>query len=145
MGATSISADVFVGDGEMAELCRAFDWSGTSLGPPSDWSHSLRTTVGTLLCCRNPMFLFWGPDLIQFYNDAYRPSLGNAGRHPAALGARAKEFWTDIWDTIGPQIDGVMSHGKSVWFEDQYLPIERNGRLEEVWWTYSYSPVRDDN
>ncbi len=91
------------------------------------------------------MFLWWGPELVQLYNDAYRPSLGEGGRHPGALGARAREFWTDIWDAIGPEIEQVMTTGEATWHEDQYLPIERNGHLEDVWWTYSYSPVRDDD
>jgi signal transduction histidine kinase len=136
---------VFVGGGEMAARCRQFDWAATSLGPVQQWPLSLRTTVSTLLEARNPMFLWWGPDLIQFYNDAYRPSLGQSGRDSTALGAKGRECWTDIWDTIGPQIEGVMTRGESVWFEDAYIPIERNGHMEDVWWTYSYSPVRDDD
>ena len=91
------------------------------------------------------MFLWWGPELIQLYNDAYRPSFGAEGRHPRALGMRGRECWTDIWEVIGPQIEQVMSSGEATWHEDQYLPIERNGRLEDVWWTYSYSAVRDEN
>ena len=136
---------LFAGAGEMRALCRAFDWSTTPLGPSRSWSQSLRTTVGIVLASRNPMFLWWGPELVQVYNDAYRPSLGEGGRHPRALGARGREFWTDIWDTIGPQIAQVMGGGESTWHEDQYLPIERNGRLEDVWWTYSYSPVHGDD
>jgi PAS domain S-box-containing protein len=129
----------------MHERCRAMDWAATPLGPVSGWSRSLRTTAGIVLGSRNPMFLFWGPELVQLYNDAYRPSLGEDGRHPRALGMRAREFWTDIWDTIGPQIEQVMTTGEATWHENQYLPIQRNGRLEDVWWTYSYSPVRDDD
>ena len=91
------------------------------------------------------MFLWWGPELIQIYNDAYRPSFGAEGRHPRALGMRGRECWTDIWEVIGPQIEQVMTTGEATWHEDQYLPIERNGRLEDVWWTYSYSPVRDED
>jgi signal transduction histidine kinase len=141
----SVAENVFVGDSEMAQLCRDFDWASTALGPVESWSHSLRTIVSTLLMSRHPMFLWWGPELVQIYNDAYRPSLGAGGRHPRALGARGKEFWTEIWDAIGPQIDAVMSGEGATWHEDQHLPIERNGRLEDVWWTYSYSPVRDDD
>jgi signal transduction histidine kinase len=136
---------LFAGPGEMRALCRAFDWGSTPLGPVSGWSRSLRTAVDIVLGSRNPMFLWWGPGLTQVYNDAYRPSLGGDGRHPRALGMRGKEFWTDIWETIGPQIEQVMTTGEPTWHEDQYLPIERNGRLEDVWWTYSYSPVRDDD
>jgi hypothetical protein len=115
---------VFPGASEMAARCRAFDWSTTPLGPVDGWSQSLRTIAGAVLTSRNPMFLWWGPELVQLYNDAYRPSLGDGApgggaRHPAALGARGREFWTDIWSVIGPQVDGVMSRGESVWFEDQ--------------------------
>ncbi|MDB4905437.1 MAG: hypothetical protein JWO05_221 [Gemmatimonadetes bacterium] len=136
---------LFAGPGEMRALCRATDWSSTPLGAPREWSQSLRTTVGIVLDCRNPMFLWWGPDLVQFYNDAYRPSLGQGDRHPRALGAKGREFWTDIWGVIGPQVTQVMTTGESTWHVDQHLPIERNGTLEDVWWTYSYSPVRDDD
>ena len=136
---------LFDGPGEMRALCRAFDWSRTPLGPSTSWPQSLRTTVGIILASRNPMFLFWGPELIQVYNDAYRPSLGHGGRHPRALGMRGREFWTDIWHAIGPQIHQVMTTGEPTWHEDQYLPIERNGRLEDVWWTYGYSPVFGDD
>ena len=129
----------------MAQRCRDFDWAQTALGAVESWSRSLRTTVSTLLMSRHPMFLWWGPDLVQIYNDAYRPSLGGDGRHPRALGAKGREFWTEIWDAIGPQIDSVMAGAGATWHEDQYLPIDRNGRREDVWWTYSYSPVRDDD
>ncbi len=136
---------LFAGPGEMRALCRAFDWASTPLGPVEGWSQSLRTTATTVLASRNPMFLWWGPELVQIYNDDYRPSLGGDGRHPQALGKRAEDFWTDIWEAISPQIEQVMTTGEPTWHEDQYLPIERNGRLEDVWWTYSYSPVLDDD
>ena len=136
---------VFSHDGEMGRLCREMDWSRTPLGPVSGWSYSLRATVHTVLHSRHPMFLFWGPELVQIYNDGYRPSLGAGGRHPRALGMRGDEFWTDIWDIIGPQIHQVMTTGEATWHENQLVAIERNGRMEEVYWTYSYGPVRDDD
>ncbi|HEY9230057.1 MAG TPA: PAS domain-containing protein, partial [Gemmatimonadaceae bacterium] len=102
-----------------------------------------------VIASRNPMLLFWGPELVQFYNDAFRPSLGvstgPSPRHPRALGMRAKDFWTDTWGIVGPQIEGVMTRGESVWFENLRVPIERNGRLDDAWWTYGFSPVRDDD
>ena len=137
--------DLFAGPGEMRALCRDFDWSATPLGPVGGWSQSLRTTVRTMLASPSPMFLWWGADLIQLYNDAYRPSFGSKGRHPAALGMRGRECWTDIWPTVGPQIDRAYTSGEPTWNEDFFLPIERNGALEDVWWTYSYSPAFDDN
>jgi signal transduction histidine kinase len=140
---SDLAFTLFIGKGEMAARCRAFDWASTPLGPISTWSPSLRTTVGIVLECRNPMFLWWGPELVQIYNDAYKPSLGLGDRDAHALGATGRSFWTDIWETIGPQIEQVCTTGESTWHEDQYLPIERNGRLEDVWWTYSYSPVRE--
>jgi len=126
----------------MADLVRAFDWSATSLGPIESWGDPLLTCVNLLLSSRHPMFLWWGPDLIQFYNDAYRPSFGR-GKHPSALGQRALDCWVEIWDIIEARINVVMGEGRATWFENQIVPIFRNGRLEDVYWTWSDSPVRD--
>jgi PAS domain S-box-containing protein len=130
------------GSGEMADRTRAFDWSKTPIGPIEQWPDVLLITVNTLLASRNPMFLWWGKDLVQFYNDAYRPSIGT-DKHPSALGQRGIDCWPEIWSVIGPQINAVMSTGEATWHEDQLIPILRNGKLEDVYWTYSYSPVRD--
>ncbi len=137
-----VPAGRIFGTGEMADLVRAFDWSATSLGPIETWPESLLTTVNILLGSRHPMFLWWGPDLIQFYNDAYRPSFGK-GKHPSALGQPARECWREIWDMIEARINLVMRQGQATWYENQIVPILRNGRLEEVYWTWSDSPVRD--
>ncbi|WP_160143932.1 PAS domain-containing protein [Chryseolinea soli] len=133
------------GGGELGECIRAIDWSQTPIGPPSGWPQSLRTTLSILLSSRFPMFLWWGPELIQFYNDAYRPSLGTNGKHPHAVGQRGVECWPEVWDTIGPLIERVMENGESFYFEDQLIPIYRNGGLEDVYWTFSYSPVRGES
>ncbi len=129
----------------MATLCRAFDWESTSVGPVEGWPPSLAVTVRNLITARSPMFLWWGRELIQFYNDAYRPSLGDDGRHPRALGASGPSFSPEIWKVIGPEIDGVLSSGVATWHEDQYIPIDRDGGREDVWWTYGYSPVFTEN
>jgi PAS domain S-box-containing protein len=134
--------DRIIGAGEMADLIRRFDWGMTSLGPIEGWSDTLVTTVNLILASRHPMFLWWGPELIQFYNDGYRPSI-RADKHPAAIGQRGVECWPEIWSIIGPQIEAVMNQGQSTWNTNQLVPINREGRLEEVYWTYSYSPVRD--
>ncbi len=131
-----------IGKGEMADLIRGFDWSKTALGPVKAWSDTLITTVNMLLASKHPMFLWWGPELIQFYNDGYRPSI-RADKHPSAVGQRGTECWPEIWSIIGPQIESVMGKGHSTWNTNQLVPINRNGKLEEVYWTYSYSPVRD--
>src|ERR1700712_5553549 len=133
-----------VGGGEMGLLTRAFDWELTSLGPPQLWPQSLKITVALILSAKFPMFLWWGKNLIQFYNDAYRPSLGNNGKHPLALGQEAKECWPEIWELIYPLIQQVRISGEATWSEDQLIPIYRNGRLEDVYWTFGYSAVRDE-
>ncbi len=128
------------GIGEMADLTRAFDWSQTSIGPMDRWPEVLLNTVNTLLNSRHPMFLWWGKDLVQFYNDAYRPSV-REDKHPKALGQKGEDCWPEIWPIIFPQIDAVMTRGEASWNENQLVPINRNGRLEDVYWTYGYSPV----
>jgi PAS domain S-box-containing protein len=130
------------GTGEMADLTRAFDWSQTPVGPIDQWPETLLITLNTMLACRQPMFLWWGKNLVQFYNDAYRPSLG-ADKHPRALGQNGIECWPEIWPIIGPQIEAVRNRGEATWHEDQLVPIIRDGKLEDVYWTYGYSPVRD--
>ncbi len=132
------------GGGEMGKLTREKDWRKTSLGEPSLWPQSLRTTLNIILNSKFPMFLFWGKDLICFYNDAYLPSLGKNGKHPSILGMKAEEGWTEIWHIIKPWIDQVLKGGEAVWFENQLIPIYRNGQIEEVYWTFSYSPVNDE-
>ncbi|MES1214565.1 MAG: PAS domain S-box protein [Bacteroidota bacterium] len=132
------------GGGEMGELTRSKDWSISPLGSPDTWPASLRLTLSILLNSKFPMFLWWGPDLICFYNDAYRPSLGNEGKHPFILGMPAEQAWTEIWHIIKPLIDQVLQGGESVWKEDQLIPIYRNGKIEDVYWTFSYSPVKDE-
>jgi PAS domain S-box-containing protein len=138
------SADFLAGGGKMGALTRAFDWSATALGQPETWPQSLRTAVRILLNTNHPMFIWWGPELIQFYNDAYRQTMGPE-RHPSALGQRGQECWAEIWDIIGPQIEQVMSGGGATWHENQLVPVTRHGRLEQVYWTYGYSPIDEDD
>lgn len=132
------------GEGETVRLIREFDWTRTPLGPPKRWPLALKITLATMLSSRQPMFLWWGPELIQFYNDAYIPIFG-AGRHPAAMGQRGVDCWQEVWPMIWPQIDDVMSRRKSTWHEDQLVPMFRNGRMEDVYGTYGYSPVMGDD
>lgn len=132
------------GGGELGEITRNYNWSQTAIGTPEHWPHGLRAALSILLHSAFPMFIWWGKDLTCFYNDAYRPSLGIDGKHPA-VGKGAKEVWPEIWHFIGPLIEQVMTTGKAVWFENQYLPIYRNGSMEDVYWTFSYSPIYGDN
>ncbi len=130
-------------DGESAALLRSIDWSKHSLGTPDQWSTTLKTTLGIIFASRHPMFLWWGPELIQFYNDAYVPSFGK-GKHPLAMGQKGKDCWPEIWPIISPQIEDVLKKGKASWNVDQLVPIFRNGKIEDVYWTYGYSPVVDE-
>lgn len=130
---------------ESTRLIKEFDWASTSIGTPDQWSKSLQNTLALVLSSQFPMFLWWGEELIQFYNDAYRPSLGNNGKHPLAIGQRGEECWPEIWDFIYPLIQKVRTTGESVWYEDLLLPIYRNGKIEDVYWTFSYSAVWDDD
>lgn len=131
--------------GEMGEMIRHFDWETTPLHGPASWPQSLRTTLSILLHSKFPMFLFWGKDLTCFYNDAFRPSLGNEGKHPWALGKPGAMVWEEIWNTIGPWINQVLSGGEAIWMEDQLVPFYRNGKMETIYWTFSYSPVFDES
>ena len=130
-------------ESEMGELMRRHDWSGSALGLPVTWPRSLKSKLNTLMSSAFPMFLFWGEELTCFYNDAFRPSLGADGKHPA-LGKKGKDVWAEIWDFIGPLIDQVMTTGKPVWFENQLVPFYRNGKIEDIYWTFSYSAVAND-
>ena len=142
---TQINQDFLAKGGEMGELTRAKDWTKTLVGSVDSWPQSLRTTLGLLLNSKFPMFLFWGPEHICFYNDAYRPSLGNDGKHPSILGQKGADSWPEIWDFIKPLIDQVLLEGEATWHEDQLLPIYRNGKMEDVYWTFSYTPVNNES
>jgi PAS domain-containing protein len=130
------------GGGEMGALMRIRDWRRSPIGPPEGWPQSLKTAVRLLLTTGHPMFIWWGPRLIQFYNDAYRQSIGPE-RHPSALGQEGRVCWDEIWHIIGPQIEQVMSGRGSTWNENALVPITRNGKREDVYWTYSYGPIDD--
>jgi PAS domain S-box-containing protein len=137
------SIDLFAGDGEMNRLMRAHDWSASPLGPVEGWPQALKTAVRIILGSRYPMFIWWGRQLVNLYNDGYLPMLGR--RHPAALGRSAAVIWSEIWDTIGPQTDAVLGEGRATWNEERLLVLERNGYPEEAYFTFSYSPVPGDD
>jgi PAS domain S-box-containing protein len=128
----------------MGALMRAHDWKATSIGEPDTWPASLRTCVMLLLNAEQPMYIWWGPELLCLYNDAYRRSIGPE-RHPGSMGRPGREVWSEIWDVIGPQIDHVLAGRGSVSDNNALVPITRNGRLEQVYWTYSYNPILDPN
>ena len=111
--------------------------------PTGEWPATLRAATGICLHSRFPICLFWGPRLAMIYNDAFRPILGE-NKHPAGMGTPAQETWAEIWDYIGPLLTGVMETGENTGAEDLRLLLDRNGYLEETYFTFSYSAIRDD-
>ena len=124
---------------------RAHPWAQHPLGDPDSWPQSLKSAVSICLGSRFPILLWWGPELFMLYNDAYRPMLG-ATKHPGALGQRGRECWPEIWDVIGPMLEGtVLARGEATWSHDQMLLLVRNGFPEECYFTFTYSPIRDES
>jgi signal transduction histidine kinase/PAS domain-containing protein len=128
---------------EATALLESTDWSKTPLGPRSEWPQSLRLAVAICLGSRFPMFVWWGRELVNIYNDAYVPILGQ--RHPRAFGQPARDTWHEIWDVVGPQADAVMERGEATWNERVLLVMERHGYPEQTWFTWSYSPIREES
>ena len=133
-----------IGGGEMGARTRALDWAATPLGPLADWPQSLRSAVGMMLVSRAQVILFWGPEFVVLYNDAYRPVFG--GKHPSALGRPGREAWREIWEQqLGPLLQGVVDTGETFWATDLLFGLERHGYLEETYFDISYDPVRDES
>jgi signal transduction histidine kinase len=131
---------MLAGGGEMGELIRTMDWSKTSLGPISMWPQSLQTAVSICLFSRFPIHIWWGPELVEIYNDAYRPILGSS-KHPASLGQPGAATSGDIWPVIGPMLRNVYENAVSTRSDNLPLLMERYGFLEETYFTLSYSPI----
>lgn len=130
------------GGGEMGALMRGNDWSKSPLGDPKDWPQSLRAVVALMINSRYPMFVAWGPELAFLYNDGYIPIFGK--KHPQALGLPFHKVWSEIWTEISPLIDRALA-GEATFSEDLHLVMERNGYPEDTWYSFSYSPVRDES
>lgn len=129
-------------DSEMGKAIRLFDWASTAAGPTDTWPVALKTTVQTMLKQGHAICLFWGPDLNIIYNDAYRPFLGLKERE--ALGKPFRVIWSDVWDDVKHFVETALS-GKGTFAEDLHLVMDRNGYPEDTYWTFSYSPLYDDN
>jgi len=139
----SASAELFAGRGETTEIMREFPWETTSLGPVSHWPQSLKTAIRIMITSRQPIWIGWGEELIYVYNDPYKSIIG--ARHPWALGKPVKQVWHEIWREIGPMLATAMSGTEGTYVEEQLLIMERNGYPEETYYTFSYSPIPDDD
>ena len=133
------SAEWLPRTGDAAERIRSCDWSNSPLGPISEWPQSLRASLSICLDSRFPIVIYWGPDLVMLYNDAYAPITGD--KHPQALGASGREVWAEIWPVIGPMLEQVMA-GAATWSDDQLLQVDRFGFTEEAYFSFSFSPIR---
>jgi signal transduction histidine kinase len=134
--------DSVAGGNEMAARIRSFDWAATPLGPMNSWSPALRMMVRFLLANRFPLLLWWGPQYVSIYNDAYRPVLG--AKHPWALGTLASDCWGEIWHILQPLVDTPYNGGPATWNDDICLEVNRHGFVEETHFTIAYSPVPDE-
>ena len=134
--------ELFAGVGESGARVRDIDWSRTSLGALPTWSQSLRSALSICLGSRFPIALYWGPELVLLYNDAWSPILGD--KHPSSLGRPGRDVWPEIWDTIGPMLQQVLSTGEATYSEDSLLLMHRHGYTEECYFNFTFSPVRGE-
>lgn len=135
--------EIFPGESEVSALLRRHDWGKSPLGPVSDWPQSLRTSISICLSSAFPILVWWGPELVMLYNDAYAPIISS--KHPRALGSPGREVFPEIWNTIGPMLEEVMVRGKAVRANDLPLFLVRNGYPEECYFTFSYSPILNES
>ncbi len=135
----TFDAGVFFGGGEMGERTRALDWSATPMGPVAQWPAALKSTLGICLNSRFPMAIYWGEEGNLFYNDAWRPILGD--KHPWALGCGARKVWPEIWQDIAPLFASVRATREGTWRGDALLPMHRSGYTEECYFDYTFNPI----
>jgi signal transduction histidine kinase/DNA-binding response OmpR family regulator len=140
--ADSGAATWLAGGGEMGERIRSFDWAASPLGSTSGWPQSLRSAISILLPSKAQICMFWGSELIKFYNDAYIPVLGH--KHPRCLGCPGRQVWSEIWDVLGPLVEGVVRTGEAFRAGDHPFYVERYGFTEETYFDISYDPIRDE-
>jgi signal transduction histidine kinase/DNA-binding NarL/FixJ family response regulator len=136
--------DFLAGGGEMGRLIREYNWSSHPLGKPEAWPRSLKTAVSLILNSQHPMWIGWGREMSFLYNDAYLHVLGLA-KHPKALGRPASEVWSEIWDVCGPLANKVFREGEASFMDDVRLFMHRGDFLEETYYSFSYSPIRDES
>ena len=142
-GPVSAAPTFLAGGGEMGALIRTHDWASTPLGLPENWPQSLKTAIRIMLTSRQPIWIGWGRDLVFFYNDPYKSIIG--GKHPVALGQPTEVVWREIWHDIAPLLDSALTGGEGTFVKQKLLIMERNGFPEETYYTFSYSPIPDDD
>ncbi len=136
------SDEWLVGGGQMARTIKGLNWSATPLGPMACWPQSLRTTVSLVQASNSPISLVWGPGHVQIYNDGYWPICG--AKHPTAMGQDFRECWASAFPVIGEAYASAWS-GTSAYLEKMRMFLDRDGFLEETWFTFSFSPITDES
>ncbi|HEY9858275.1 MAG TPA: hypothetical protein V6D16_02135, partial [Candidatus Obscuribacterales bacterium] len=139
--AKALAADWLDNSGEMGKVIRSMNWAETPLGPIEVWPQSLRTTISLCLASHFPIAIIWGPERVQLYNDGYWPICGD--KHPHSMGQDFKECWFSAWDAIGEPFERA-SAGETAFLENRRMFLDRNGYLEETFFTFSFSPIRDE-
>src|SRR6201992_2942970 len=142
MGHPQAKSDFLREGGATGALMAGLDSLSSPLGPSEQWSATLRTTVGLALRAEAQIVLFWGPEFVALYNDAYAPTIGE--KHPRAMGRPARESWTELWKDLEPLLRRVLEAGETVSAKDRPFYIERHGYPETVYFDISYSPVRNE-
>jgi PAS domain S-box-containing protein len=135
------TAEVFVGGGELGDLCRALSWEDTALGPVEHWPQALRTAAGMVVAAPSPMLLLWGPELVQIYNQGASDLMGR--RNPGGLGRPLRENWPELWERNADIHGAVLERGEVAWFENRRFVLYRHGFAEEAFFTFGCSPVPD--
>lgn len=133
---------LFAGNSEMAMRMRLLDWSQTPLGSLETWPQSLRSALSICLNSRFPIAIYWGPDCLLLYNDAWRPIVGD--KHPWSLGRPGREVWSEIWDDIGPELSSVLATGEGTFHNDELLSMHRFGYTEECFFEYTFNPIQGE-
>jgi hypothetical protein len=142
-GAASATPGFLAGGGEMGALIRSHDWSASPLGRPAIWPQSMKTAIRIMLTSRQPIWIGWGRELIFFYNDPYKSIIG--GKQPVALGQPTEVVWREIWHDISPLLATALTGVEGTFDNEKLLIMERNGFPEETYYTFSYSPIPDDD
>src|SRR5829696_8429084 len=130
-----------MGQGEMADRLRAFDWAATLLGPIGSWPQSLKTAVELMLSNSFASALIWGREGILLYNDASRLLLGS--RHPAALGNSVLTLFPEAQSRITPVLERVFD-GETVRIDDQHMSFHQDHAAREARFTACLSPLHDE-
>ena len=144
LDAASTPYSFLQGTGTLGQLILDHDWSASPLGPIDNWPQSLKTSISLMINSRQPMWLGWGEEATFFYNDAYIAVLSES-KHPWALGRPVTEVWAEIWDICGPLADKVFQHAEATLVDDIRLFMNRDSGLEENYFSFSYSPIRDES